>query len=1502
MAVLRTDIERALDEIASQEEGMRFQGLAVVLGKKRWPELIARQRKKDLGLDAYAPSSLTPEGIGKGLAASITPSLKKVTDDIETAKKSFSDLGVLLFVTSAKVSNYDQKRWQEGIQKDHGIELHIIEREEIIALMISPENASLCASFLHLDTDAEPQVADLTERTRRAANVVARDWAGKTKGLPLIDLSAVLLDPHGAESDRVLSLEQIDQALSQSGRIVLEGPAGRGKTTTLIQLAQRARDVGTPFIVELSAWTSSRRGILEYIAGIPAFQKEGLTPADLARVQQIEPFLMLLNGWNEIAESNSARANEALRELERDFPSAGIIVASRTHHLTPPLPGSLRLRLLRLRRVQRAAYLTARLGTQGTDLLARVDADPSLDELTRTPFILSEVASLFEAGAEIPSTKNGVLAQVLRLHEQRDEHRNALQAAPIFGRQADYLKALATEMTRRGAVELPEADARSVAAAEARKLADRGQIEPVGAPGILATLTAHHLLVRIDYPRAAFQFEHQQFQEYYAALDVLARLLDLRVDDDDATSRFTADYVNDPAWAEPLRMVAEYLAVQTGDDGTDKRNSSAGSKLVEMALCVDLVFAGELARLCGVAVWNEVRTAAGERFRAVYAVRNSYFRQYALAAMLATGADDFLDIILPPLSGQDEQTRHRTYRLCPDFQVSSLGSNWREQVRGWSEEARTDFVSELLHHRADGEVVALAVEDNGIAVKKAAASSLMWIGSDDALTRVLDSMDAQTFEEVTRGNVDRTPAALRPKTIAAMRKFTETTIDHPARLRTALDLIELGEPGLEDVVKDAMAALPGSGMRDLRLHYIQPALEYMRRIDPAWVSEWVATQVAEGALYGHEYWLPFATTIPGEIVEKHLRSLETESFKNKHLKGPVAVVAAGADASIAARVFVKLRDLRRKVDAEPGGRHELEWQLMGQLEAVFRRLPKDSAVAGILSSVTSSDALDIKIAADLLSTVARSDTDPLHIADDDLKARLRAYLKGCVDVVLHQDDFNGGEKANLASSIAQVGKPEDMADLVTLIRADIERVQRGRAARAAGDRGPHIDGSTTSYAIWHIAAVMHLDAAGAEQVLIDLLPEPEYRPDVAAAMARDFVPKPERPFGRTLRYDLLWAAREGRISPTGDDQRRARFATALISEIVRLQEQDEDGKPAYGLKQLANALAAIDGRGSSAAVLDVIAMPGQWDQHTRLDAAERLLMSGVTLPTPPVFALVDSVFERTEKWMQDSDRQLLCRILALCPLVDDPAAGIDRIRDVLNKRMLRGYELREIVTALGESRSDAAVDLLYELASEGATFKQSEDNFVSAFATLDTPRARELLLGLVDPDIDGITLTRHSHSEDILVARLAEIAQSRPGVAARLRELCERDLPEHNRHVLSKVGDRLGTPEALAANLNLIDDSKPSPVPQGVWDQLEAAFVERRPYGQSPDVFTEHARASNELRIRLFRMASEDKKRRKSAIVLLGQIEVWRFELGRPIGEPRHPDLASGQPWPPKDP
>src|ERR1039458_4602159 len=70
MVALRSDIEKALDDLISNEEGMRFQGLAVVLAKKRWPDLISCERKKDLGADAIAKAAFAAEGTGKVLACS----------------------------------------------------------------------------------------------------------------------------------------------------------------------------------------------------------------------------------------------------------------------------------------------------------------------------------------------------------------------------------------------------------------------------------------------------------------------------------------------------------------------------------------------------------------------------------------------------------------------------------------------------------------------------------------------------------------------------------------------------------------------------------------------------------------------------------------------------------------------------------------------------------------------------------------------------------------------------------------------------------------------------------------------------------------------------------------------------------------------------------------------------------------------------------------------------------------------------------------------------------------------------------------------------------------------------------------------------------------------------------------------------------------------------------------------------------------------------------------
>src|ERR1051325_4247720 len=124
MAVLRSDIEKALDELISNEEGMRFQGLAVVLAKQLWPDLIASERKKDLGADAV--------GGGKALACSLTATLKKIKEDATGIKTHFTGVEKLIFATPKKVTNAAMQPWKEEIRKEFGFELVVMSREEII--------------------------------------------------------------------------------------------------------------------------------------------------------------------------------------------------------------------------------------------------------------------------------------------------------------------------------------------------------------------------------------------------------------------------------------------------------------------------------------------------------------------------------------------------------------------------------------------------------------------------------------------------------------------------------------------------------------------------------------------------------------------------------------------------------------------------------------------------------------------------------------------------------------------------------------------------------------------------------------------------------------------------------------------------------------------------------------------------------------------------------------------------------------------------------------------------------------------------------------------------------------------------------------------------------------------------------------------------------------------------------------------------------------------------
>jgi hypothetical protein len=55
--------------------------------------------------------------------------------------------------------------------------------------------------------------------------------------------------------------------------------------------------------------------------------------------------------------------------------------------------------------------------------------------------------------------------------------------------------------------------------------------------------------------------------------------------------------------------------------------------------------------------------------------------------MLATGSDDFADILLPLLTDKDRQVRISAYEAGDAFYLTSLGADWRRIVESWDEDA-----------------------------------------------------------------------------------------------------------------------------------------------------------------------------------------------------------------------------------------------------------------------------------------------------------------------------------------------------------------------------------------------------------------------------------------------------------------------------------------------------------------------------------------------------------------------------------------------------------------------------------------------------------------------------------------------------------------------------------------------------------------------------------------------------------------------------------------------
>jgi hypothetical protein len=444
----------------------------------------------------------------------------------------------------------------------------------------------------------------------------------------------------------------------------------------------------------------------------------------------------------------------------------------------------------------------------------------------------------------------------------------------------------------------------------------------------LNALCAHHVLERLEYPSVAFRFQHQQFQEFYAALLLKRQLWELAgKDDNDANLCFGKKYLNEPIWDEPLRMIAEEIGMP-GTQAPEKSDAvAAGRRLIELTLRIDPIFASELSRLCGHVVWSEVRSVLSERLRSWYRVADEHNRQCALAGMLATGDDEFIDIVLPLLTNDDQMVRARAYRRWGEFQLSTLGTEWRSIVNAWKEEHRIDFVREVVRNRRMAEIgESFALADPSAKVRAEAVKVLSWVGATDALDRVLTALDKEAFAEVLPKLVLRTILpSQRPRVMEVYSELLKESGDAIANIAMLMEMAELGNTNISESLKEQLTRCEAGRLGS---PFVESALKIVRKNDPGWVSHWVAERIVDGSLWD-DNWVIFVSVVPESLKESLLERIAGQSFQPIEGARIISVLSAVADPVLAERVFSRLCEVKQAISTSTaiGEKNETNWAI-----------------------------------------------------------------------------------------------------------------------------------------------------------------------------------------------------------------------------------------------------------------------------------------------------------------------------------------------------------------------------------------------------------------------------------------------------------------------------------------------------------------------------------------------------------------------------------------------
>lgn len=1270
-------------------------------------------------------------------------------------------------------------------------------------------------------------------------------------------------------------------AVETFNEIVVIAPPGTGKTTTLLQLAEAilSQENSVALFIPLSEWSSQMDSFFQSILRRRAFAK--VQEEQLELLAHHGRLVLVLDGWNELDAASRQRATGEIRKLQREFPDLRIVVSTRRQALDVPISGPV-VEIDALSEGQQLEIARTLRDGEGEAILDHARRTPGVRDLVTIPLYLTALLDQTQ-GATLPTTKEEVLRLFVDEHERRPEKAEALREA-LFGFHANMLTAIAVKATTLATTTISELDTNAVVKQVEDQLSANGQITiPPQPKTVLDTLVSHHTLVRSGEGTGVISFQHQQFQEWYASFRVEELLLEAAAGSQAALKKLRVDVLNMPAWEEAILFACERMS-RAGET-----EMQAVAAAILETIRIDPMLAAEMIYRSSAGVWDKIKDKV-IAFIGRWHVAGKVDR--AVRFMINTGRSDFALQIWPLISNPDDQVHLAALRAGRKFRPSVLGTNVEVRIAGLPEEVRKHVISEIAFEGGmDGIELAarLAQVDPSPEVQVSVIEGLWFRRANRFVSEVLRSAPDEVWQLLAREGfveeIDDSDAVARLH--RERQHYIESETDPLRRLRV---LVYAGRPG-RNMGPDVGALIEAPDFPAMDQHADGVIYEAHKRY-----PEDVTSALIRRLEAGRE--IPFRT-------EKLLQSTGIAIDEGPLVElvvnpGELEKVAKAAVSIVGPKIIGRLIDSLIVIDAKL---RALESPADDPTRKEYYRL-KDwisetgltSFIQAVLSRSVTDDPLQIALLAGLIDRHGKGgDQEPLLLVGE-LKEQMIATVERWAEILLTSSTTSRFQLAMVACAIGRLAAQELVPSLHQMLAEDLARWYSAREEFREGlARGVHIKSDASiSYVLLYRRAFAAIGNDEVVELMKAYLPNADFGFDAACVLKaiwdREHNPQKDKwpsPWPDFSEVESRRLEREEH----GSSRDTSPFADAIIAVIDHLVKPGSSPADHLQALQLAKIGFSMPYGSKTATIDTLLKLPQPLRAKRELLAV--LMLAGEIISADMILDGLKILIEegKANPWLLDERSGELEGWLELLPFSDRPEATLDAL-DLLEPSLRQPWRLRRLLSALGYAPSPAAENVLNQLPQKDLRFLGMNEWF-AALDKRGTESAARILFELI---CEGAFEKKGGINNWTLSRKLAEAIKANADFRNEVYQRYER-LPTGPglailEHAIAEAADADGV---LLLVRSYSVQGKPASYLRSA---IEHVAEGKRPSADWVGATEFFSVPVPELRKRLLAMINDDTPEANLAAECLAIIDEIRDKNGPVESEPRHPDIASGRPWP----